>query len=119
MSLEELLLVIEVGFDASTAASNSCFEVREINMEGAAWDLKKKELTMTDELSVALPPIRLHWSHKDSADVKQAADRLRVPVYLNTSRSVLICAFNVQAPKEPSCAVWFQRSVCLTLWTKP
>ena len=87
-------------------------------MEGATWDGKSKALAVTDELSVALPPTRLHWLHRDSSEYKQTEDCLRIPVYLNSSRSSLISAFNLRSPKDAPSAVWLQRSVCLTLWAK-
>uniref|UniRef100_A0A7S4VS10 Dynein heavy chain n=1 Tax=Alexandrium monilatum TaxID=311494 RepID=A0A7S4VS10_9DINO len=115
LSLEELLLVVDVG---NTNPDEESFIVKGLYVEGAAWDTQSEELKMTDELTVAMPATRLRWVHRDSADYKQTADFLRIPVYLNTSRSLLISSFNLKSPMEIPQAVWLQRSVCLTLWTK-
>jgi len=116
LSLEELLLTVSVGCDQLDSES---FLVKELYMEGAAWDSASGgQLTMTDELTVALPVTRLKWVHRDSDEYKRTADFLRSPVYLNTSRSNLISAFNLPSPKAVPVSVWLQRSVCLTLWTK-
>jgi len=115
LSLEELLLVVDVG---KSATDEESFMVTGLYMEGAAWDTSAEQLKVTDELAVVIPQTRLRWVHRDSADYKQTADFLRIPVYLNTTRSLLISSFSLRSPKEVPPAVWLQRSVCLTLWTK-
>ena len=114
VSLEELNLIVQIGGDAPSG--DDAFEMTGLQLEGAAWD--KGQLVVTDELSVALPLLWIRWVHVDLPEVKQTADYLRVPVYLNTSRSVLISAFSLKTPKEIPNAVWVQRSVAVTIWTK-
>ena len=114
VSLEELDLSVQIG--GSAPSGDDSFEMNGLQLEGAAWD--KGQLVVTDELSIALPPLWLRWVHVGSPECKQAADFLRVPVYLNTSRSLLISAFSLQTPKDVPNAVWVQRSVAVTIWTK-
>jgi len=113
VSLEELNLVVQIG---GSATGDDVFEMTGLQMEGAAWG--DTQLCVTEELTVALPNLWLRWVHIDSAECKQAADNLRVPVYLNTSRGLLISAFALKSPKEIPHAVWVQRSVAITIWTK-
>eukprot|EP00931_Biecheleriopsis_adriatica_P034702 TRINITY_DN20021_c0_g5_i1.p1 TRINITY_DN20021_c0_g5~~TRINITY_DN20021_c0_g5_i1.p1 ORF type:complete len:4603 (-),score=1119.02 TRINITY_DN20021_c0_g5_i1:34-13842(-) len=115
VSLEELNLIVQIG---SAPGSDDAFEVTGLYMEGASWDAEKALLAVTDELNVALPPAWLRWVHVDSAEYKKSLEFLRVPVYLNSSRSLLISSFGMQSPKEIPNALWVQRSVCVTLWTK-
>ena len=114
VSLEELNLLVQIGGDAPP--HDDAFEMTGLQLEGATW--ANGQLVVTDELSVALPLLWLRWVHIDSAEFKQTADYLRVPVYLNTSRSLLITAFSLKSPKEIPNAVWVQRSVAVTIWTK-
>jgi len=117
VSLEELLLVVEVG---SSEQDSESFAIKGLQMEGAAWDMSGSagQLKMTEKLTVALPQTCLKWVKGDSGEYKRTLDFLPVPVYLNTSRSSLVSEFNLQTPKDVPPAVWQQRSVCLTLWTK-
>ncbi|CAK0878751.1 unnamed protein product [Prorocentrum cordatum] len=112
VSLEELLLAVDVGCEQQDDES---FIIKDLYLEGAAWD---SQLTMTDELTVAMPVTRLKWVHRESAEYKKRAEYLRVPVYLNTGRSHLVSEFSLPSPKEVPVFVWLQRSVCITLWTK-
>eukprot|EP00439_Symbiodinium_sp_Y106_P030402 s829_g3.t1 len=115
VSLEELNLLVQIGGKAPPSGDD-IFHMTGLQMEGAAWG--DGQLSVTDELSVALPDTWLRWVHVDSAEFKQTSDHLRVPVYLNTSRSNLISAFTVKSPKDVPNAVWVQRSVAITIWTK-
>jgi dynein heavy chain 1 len=112
LSLEELLLAVDVGCDQQDDES---FIIKDLYLEGAAWD---SQLTMTDELTVAMPVTRLKWVHRESPECKKRAEYLRVPVYLNTGRSNLVSEFSLPSPTEVPVSVWLQRSVCITLWTK-
>jgi dynein heavy chain 1 len=113
VSLEELNLLVQIGGDAPP--HDDAFEMTGLHLEGAAW--ANGQLVVTDELSVALPLLWLRWVHIDSPEFNQTADYLRVPVYLNTSRSLLITAFSLKTPKDIPNAVWVQRSVAVTIWT--
>jgi len=114
VSLEELNLVVTIG---SSPATDDAFEVSGMYLEGAAWDASAKQLSVTDELTVALPNTVFRWLHVDSAEYKKTLQFLSVPVYLNTSRSILVTSFGLQSPKEIPNEVWVQRSVCVTIWT--
>lgn len=114
VSLEELNLLVQIG--GAALSGDDVFHMTGLQMEGAAWG--DGQLSVTDELSIALPDTWLRWVHVDSAEFKQTSEHLRVPVYLNTSRSNLISAFTVKSPKDVPNAVWVQRSVAITIWTK-
>lgn len=114
VSLEELQPVVMLG----GSGGEDAFAMSGLYMEGATWDASKGQLAQTEELAVALPDALLRWVHVESAEYKKTADFLRVPVYLNTSRSLLITSFALQSPKEVELKVWVQRSVCITIWTK-
>jgi len=117
VSLEELLLAVTIGSEDQDAES---FSVKGLTIEGAEWDMNSGggQLATTDELFIALPTTRLKWVHKDSDEYKATDGFLRVPVYLNTCRNLLITAFKLRTPKELPDSTWIQRSVCLTLWNK-
>jgi len=117
VSLEELLLTVSIGSEEQDSES---FLVKGLTIEGAAWDMNTAggQLTTTDELFIALPTTQLKWCHKDSSEYKATMDFLRVPVYLNTCRNLLVTAFKLRSPKDLPDSTWIQRSVCLTLWNK-
>jgi dynein heavy chain 1 len=114
-SLEELLLVVDIGESNTDTQS---FMVKGLYMENAAWDGGDKCLKTTDDLFVALPDTRLRWAKRDSAEYKATTDYLNVPIYLNMQRNVIICPSNIKAPSTMPEELWVQRSVCITLWTK-
>lgn len=114
-SLEELVLVADIG---ETAVDQQCFLVKGLYMDGAAWDQKGKCLATTDDLTVAMPNSRLKWVRRDSNEYKITLEYLHLPVYLNMERKVVVCPFKLKAPDSMPTALWLQRSVCLTLWTK-
>ncbi|CAJ1328908.1 unnamed protein product [Effrenium voratum] len=111
VSLEELNLVVQIG---GSATGDDVFEMTGLQMEGAAWG--DTQLCVTEELTVALPNLWLRWVHIDSAECKQAADNLRVPVYLNTSRGLLISAFALKSPKEIPHAVLVPSDSLVLTW---
>lgn len=119
LSLEELQMVVTVG---NTSHDDESFMVKGLQMESAAWDSEAAggsgQLVTTDELSVALPTTRLKWVHRESAELQATKDYLRLPVYLNMQRNLLITDFKLPFPKEVPQAIWYNRSACLTLWTK-
>jgi len=117
VSLEELQLVVNIGSSASQDSMS--FMVKGLYIEGATWDTAEGgQLALTDELAVPLPEARLRWVHRDSEEYKKTIEFLKVPVYINGNRTNLLCPFNVRPPKGVDRAVWLQRSVCITLWTK-
>lgn len=115
VSLEELLLVVDIGEGKGDKQS---FIVKGLYMEGAMWDQSQACLATTEDLTVGLSNTRLKWAHRDSEEFKKTKDYLRLPVYLNMQRNQIICPFNLKAPKTMPVSLWLQRSVCLTLWTK-
>lgn len=112
VSLEELVVVVQVG----GAEDPANFLVNGLFLEGATWSSSKNELGLTDELAVPLPQLKLSWVRRDSPEFKATADFFAVPVYLNSSRNLLICPFRLPVPQDVPTAIWLQRSVCLTLW---
>jgi dynein heavy chain 1 len=117
VSLEELQLVVDIG--AGPSKDGMSFMVKGLYIEGAKWDTAEGgQLALTDELAVPLPDARLRWLHMASEDYKRTLDYLKLPVYVNGSRTNLLSAFHVRTPKGVERAVWLQRAVCITLWTK-
>jgi dynein heavy chain 1 len=117
LSLEELQLVIDVGVKPVT--SNLAFEVNGLYIEGAKYDTSGEgHLALTDELAVPLPDMRLRWVHRDSKEYLDTLEFFKAPVYVNGTRTNLLCPFYIRAPKDTTQSVWLQRSVCITLWTK-
>jgi len=115
VSLEELNLVVDIGGKEEKLS----FMVKGLYMEGAKWDTAGGgQLALTNDLSVPLPQTCLRWVHRDSPEYKRTVDYLKIPVYLTGFRSTLLCPFALKVPKEVDPAVWLQRSVCITLWSK-
>eukprot|EP00927_Polykrikos_kofoidii_P026243 TRINITY_DN23401_c0_g4_i1.p1 TRINITY_DN23401_c0_g4~~TRINITY_DN23401_c0_g4_i1.p1 ORF type:complete len:2209 (-),score=513.79 TRINITY_DN23401_c0_g4_i1:103-6207(-) len=115
VSLEELLLVVHIG---NTKHDTQSFIVKGMYMEGANWDTEQGCLGTTDDLTTGMPLTRLAWAHRDSDEYKKTMNYLRLPVYLNGDRNLIIAPFYLKAPQSVPDSVWLQRSVCLTLWTK-
>jgi dynein heavy chain 1 len=115
LSLEELQLVVDIG----ASRSDNSFIVKGLYMEGAKWNMSDGgQLDLTDDLTVPLPDTRLKWVHRDSDEYKKTVEYLKVPVYVNGNRRNLLSPFSARTPNGVDRAVWLQRSVCITLWTK-
>eukprot|EP00928_Gymnodinium_smaydae_P025254 TRINITY_DN20180_c0_g1_i4.p1 TRINITY_DN20180_c0_g1~~TRINITY_DN20180_c0_g1_i4.p1 ORF type:complete len:4280 (-),score=1133.62 TRINITY_DN20180_c0_g1_i4:296-13135(-) len=115
VSLEELLLVMDIG---NTDRDKQSFLVKGLYMEGATWDQQNGCLATTAELSVSMPLTRLRWTHRDTDEYKRTTEYLKLAIYLNRERNSIVCPCSLRTPKEIPVAMWIQRSVCLTIWTK-
>lgn len=88
-------------------------------LEGAAWGsdgdgASGGGLRLSDVLRCQLPPSRLRWRQR--GDGSSGAAFLRLPLYLNEARSVLVAEVLVPAPAVSGAAgVWAQRGVAVIL----
>jgi len=113
-SLENLELQIEIleEKDSNPETSDSCFVVKGLTLEGAAW--KNKSLSLTNDISQSLPLARFTWKLKSSEDTK--GGKLALPAYLNDTRAEFLFSVDVDAPSDVPRTVWSQRSVALSCW---
>ncbi|CEM16453.1 unnamed protein product [Vitrella brassicaformis CCMP3155] len=117
-SLEELFLCVEIG---NTQVDDQSFIITGMAMEGAAWDANKKCLTLTEELSVELPPARFRWTRRDDPAIAHLLDpnkALTIPVYLTDVRRELVTSVRLPIPSNIPTALWIQRSATLIIWRK-
>ena len=83
-------------------------------LEGAAWstDGGGGGLRLSDVLRCSLPPSRLRWRQRGDG----GGSFVRLPLYLNDARAVLVAEVLVPAPAASVPAgVWAQRGVAVIL----
>lgn len=133
-SLENLELHTTVLATEEDARNNpvdptASFVVEGMFLQGAQWDAQRKCLALSNDMTVALPPVLCTWQNKPAAaatatsDVNAAssssgevqAPTVLIPTYLNSERRNLLFAAPLSAPSEIPHSVWFQRGVAITV----
>jgi len=114
-SLEDLELQLDIGQTACEGPQDTVVEG--LVLEGAAWGSDgpgAAALQLSDALSCPLPPSRLRWRQRTGA---AAGDSLRLPLYLNEARGVLVAEVLLSTANAPAVAphVWAQRGVAVIL----
>eukprot|EP01114_Cavostelium_apophysatum_P023031 TRINITY_DN854_c0_g1_i2.p1 TRINITY_DN854_c0_g1~~TRINITY_DN854_c0_g1_i2.p1 ORF type:complete len:4577 (-),score=1545.65 TRINITY_DN854_c0_g1_i2:38-13768(-) len=113
-SVENLELVCQVIGNEEATADETSFIIRDgISLEGASWE--KDRLKMAHDISVALPPTKFTWKHKEQRDTPLTG-KITVPVYLNDTRADFLFAIDVNAPTDVPSISWYQRGVAITVW---
>jgi dynein heavy chain 1 len=117
-SLENLELTAEVlTADASLENTNpASFIVTQMTLEGASWNRQEQKLTVADEMSFPLPPVRFTWRNRSTTGAGAASDKVIVPVYLNETRKELLFAVDFPAPQETPADSWYQRGIGILTW---
>jgi dynein heavy chain 1 len=110
-SLEELELVVSVN-DSSDRADSFTFTGFELN--GAAW--KDGSLAIdTESLIFPLPPVRFSWKRKEKGKTLNEGC-VKVPVYLDSSRSQFLFSVMLRTPQGLDKTVWHQRGTAIIVW---
>jgi hypothetical protein len=83
-------------------------------LEGAQWASGRGDVVLSDELRCALPSSRLRWCQRSDSASRGC---LRLPLYLNEARKVLVAEVFVPATNADTLPkhLWSQRGVCLVL----
>ncbi len=87
--------------------------VSDMNLEGAAWN--GKSLQLTNEIAVALPPVKFSWTLKKEGG-ETSHDKVSLPVYLNDTRAEFLVAVDLAKPSDVPTIAWYQRGVSLAAW---
>ena len=85
------------------------FLVHGMILEGA--ELRDGELVPSEEIRCPLDEVVFEWSCREHGE-----NELAIPMYLNDSRSDLICVVEVQCTKTLPKAMWSERAVALIAW---
>lgn len=86
-----------------------------IQLEGAI--VEGGQLVLSDQLRVSLPPLQLVWVDASSDGSKgERRHRQLLPVYLNETRSDILCEVEVPVLEGVPSHVWSQRGVALLVW---
>jgi hypothetical protein len=85
-------------------------------LEGAT--LSNKALTLSNDISMPLPPTLFKWKHKTSDKEESASksDTVALPVYLNDTRADILFSIDLAVPSNVPQNVWYQRGVALSVW---
>ena len=91
------------------------FEATNLKLEGA--ELKNMQIHVCDLTSVTLPSVRMVWRPTTKDKLKEGInDRLKVPVYLDNTRTIMVMEAFLPVPTgERMRDIFIQRGVCLVL----
>lgn len=110
-SLEELELEVTVS-DKSPRVD--CFTFTDLELHGADW--KDNALAINNQnFSIKLPPTRFSWKKTDGKKANKSV--VKVPVYMDSTRSQFLFAVSLARPANIPDEVWSQRGTCLTVWS--
>lgn len=76
-----------------------------------------KALADNEPSSSPVAFIRLEWTVPSQTTTQRSSDELRIPLYLNDTRSVVLTTLDVSVDQGVSEATWLQRGLCLTAWS--
>lgn len=85
------------------------FLVHGMILEGA--ELRDGELYPSEEIRCPLDEVVFEWSCREHGE-----NELAIPMYLNDTRSDLICVVEAQCAKTLPKAMWSERAVALIAW---
>lgn len=122
LSLDDLDLVILIGENVEDKKKNTTyFTITCLSIEGANWSDQQKCLVLSDEISINLPPVTLAWMNKSTMLKKYQDNKhcsfMKLPVYLDKSRTSFIGYWNFPVSKGFSEQNWCQMGVAIFLST--
>ena len=106
----ELVSVLEVG----GTMSNDAFVFTGIVLEGAGWSPEASTVTVTDALFVEMPKVGVRYEHQST--FKAPDSSIVCPVYLNSTRTVLVTNWRLNTPADEKNVTFLQRGIALVLW---
>jgi len=113
-SVENLEIQISIEKEgADIDVDETSFAVIDMTLEGASWN--GKSLQLTNEISLALPPVKFTWALKKE-DIQASNDKVSLPVYLNETRADFLVAVDLTKPSDVPTITWYQRGVGLSAW---
>jgi dynein heavy chain 1 len=116
-SLENLVLTAEV-LNTGKVENNdpASFIVHGMTLEGASWDKQSQRLSVTDDMTFSLPPVRFTWKNKDSISAGGVGSKVIVPVYLTETRKELLFAVDFETSSDLPADSWYQRGIGISAW---
>lgn len=123
LELKTTVLATEDDVKNNPIDPTASFIIDNMFLQGAQWDAKNKCLALSNDMTVALPPVLCTWQNKpatpsgssDSAASSSNASTVLIPTYLNSERRHLLFAAPLAAPADIPHTVWFQRGVAMTV----
>ncbi|KNC52645.1 cytoplasmic dynein [Thecamonas trahens ATCC 50062] len=106
--LEELELAVYVGEESGDDLQS--FAILDLNVEGAEW--REGALHLSEKISTTLPVARFRWVNPRVEDVPPRR-LIRLPVYLNSSRKVLLFDVQVDGPQGLGDLDFAQRGIAI------
>ena len=106
--LEELELAVYVGEESGDDLQS--FAILDLNVEGAEW--REGALHLSEKISTTLPVARFRWGNPRVEDVPPRR-LIRLPVYLNSSRKVLLFDVQVDGPQGLGDLDFAQRGIAI------
>ena len=87
----------------------NCFIVKTMVLEGAKWN--HDQLEFSDEIQSEWEYVLFEWNCLENSDAM-----LTVPVYLNESRSTLLCVVSVNYQQMIQKESWDEKAIALIAW---
>jgi dynein heavy chain 1 len=109
-SMDELEMVVDVG----DSQKDDAFVFTGTVLQGAAWD--NNQLVVTEELSFDMPAVGIRYVHKK--DFQKPPNMIPVPVYLNSTRTVIVMQVSLPHVASECHETFLQRGIALLLWFK-
>lgn len=91
------------------AEKTNCFLVHGLMLEGAEWN--NEALQPSEEIRFLLDEVVFEWSCQEHTE-----SEMSVPMYLNDTRSDLLCVVEMQFVKTLPKEMWSERAVALIAW---
>ena len=90
----------------------NCFVVKTMVLEGAEWI--HDQLEFSNEIQSEWEHVLFEWNYMEKNDMM-----LTVPVYLNESRSTLLCVVSVKYMQTIQKKYWDEKAIALIAWRQP
>jgi dynein heavy chain 1 len=113
LELHTTVLATEQDIKEAQIDPSASFIVEGTFLQGAQWDAPNRCLSLSNDMTVALPPLLCTWKNKSSDS--SVSSTVLIPTYLNTERRHLLFAAPLNAPAGIPHTVWFQRGVAITV----
>jgi dynein heavy chain 1 len=118
LELQTTVLATEQDIQNNPVDLSASFIVEGLFLQGAQWDVQGKCLSLSNDMTVALPPVLCTWQNKPNANANMGSGEqpssVLIPTYLNTERRNLLFAAPLRAPADIPHTVWYQRGVAIT-----
>lgn len=92
--------------------AKNCFIVKTMILEGAEWN--HDQLEFSNENQSEWEYVLFEWTCLEKSDAM-----LDVPVYLNESRSTLLCVVSVKYMQTIQKECWNEKAIALIAWRQP